>query len=572
MEIVRSSREPEALRHRIERGRDALGRLLDAHVWSLSLCIGPIRWDIILPQVKISPVPDLIFEDQRDARVQEVTALLDTPERVDERITLHRVTVFATYGCNLACPYCKTIVRNRAELADRPQRGVSLDLDRFRQLLDSHGDTPIAHLHFTGGEASLSPYLPRMVALARARGVRRLSMTTNGTAPLERYVASIDAGLDELRISVDAADAALGRRLTLKDGAWERAVGTLRALSAERDKRASSWVFLIANTVVGLSNRVHVADVVRLLIDAGTDDIKLITDVDAKRALPNFPERRAVANAIRAMLDGVDPERFALLRRKLETVFASDAIGLTDHPRRADYRCYVPLTERTVDAVHYYPCSVYLREGGAPLGRIDEPQAVQRAKTAAFVRRADCLEDPICAAYCLYCTREYNDAANAARSLTPDLADLAARIRRDQDVPAAPDARILVVTPLGRPSADQLRAALAELDVRPIATRLVDEWSRAASALYVRRYDPRRLAVAASYERTWKTIGDLAEVWYFDSDEALDLLARHKQRIRERLPKYEASHGERPMSLHAFHVPDADQAAAELGILRRFLV
>ena len=98
-------------------------------------------------------------------------------------------------------------------------------------------------------------------------------------------------------------------------------------------------------------------------------------------------------------------------------MFANDAIGLEAEPAAADgtWRCYIPLTERTVDGRFYYPCSVYVREGGAPLGEINESQAEQRRKTAAFVARGDCLTDPICRRYCLHCTREFNARANDAR-------------------------------------------------------------------------------------------------------------------------------------------------------------
>ena len=126
----------------------------------------------------------------------------------------------------------------------------------------------------------------------------------------------------------------------------------------------------------------------------------------------------SVLAALAALLLAYPAERFPLLRRKLRTVFADDAIGLATARPAADgsWRCYIPLTERTVDGEYYYPCSVWLREGGAPLGRTDEPQAEQRRKSAAFVSGHDCRREPICQRYCLHCTRQFNDAVNAERS------------------------------------------------------------------------------------------------------------------------------------------------------------
>ena len=45
--------------------------------------------------------------------------------------------------------------------------------------------------------------------------------------------------------------------------------------------------------------------------------------------------------------------------------------------------CFVPLTERVYDAEYYYPCPVYVREGGKPLGRIDEDDMEAQQKKAA---------------------------------------------------------------------------------------------------------------------------------------------------------------------------------------------
>ena len=123
------------------------------------------------------------------------------------------------------------------------------------------------------------------------------------------------------------------------------------------------------------------------------------------------------------------------MRRKIATVLSREAIGLEglSGAAQADFRCYVPLTERTVDATYYYPCSVYLREGGAPLGMLAEPQDMQRAKSAAFVRQGACGSDPICRRYCLHCTKNYNLAANAARL---DAEDLEHAKRQAVEVPA----------------------------------------------------------------------------------------------------------------------------------------
>lgn len=357
-------------------------------------------------------MPDLLFEDEQDARIAELGELLDTPEAVSADTPLHRLTIFLTYRCNLDCPYCKTIARSEAELSARPQKRLTWTLADFERLLEQHADTPLRHLHFTGGEATLLPELPKMIRLARARGVERLSVTTNGTLPPARYLELVDAGLHEVRVSIDAADPSLGAAMTGRPHAWSRAVHTLMTLG--RARREGVDFFLIVNTVVSAANRAQLGSLVEFLLAQGPDDLKLITDVDQRDGLGAFPEAAEVSRRIDALLSRHPARAFPLLRRKLKTVFATDAIGL-EHVRHPDWRCFIPLTERTVDGANYYPCSVYLREGGKPLGPLTDSQEVQRAKSAAFARDGDCLNDPICRRYCLHCTRAYNERANGTR-------------------------------------------------------------------------------------------------------------------------------------------------------------
>jgi MoaA/NifB/PqqE/SkfB family radical SAM enzyme len=366
----------------------------------------PRRWQHLVR----SPVPDLLFEDARRARLAELTPLLAHPEALDGSVPLDRITVFLTFRCNLACPHCKTIARARTDLGTRPRR--TWDLAAFERLLEAHAGTPIRLVQFTGGEASLLTELPEMIRLARARGVARTSLTSNGTQPVERYLRLVAAGLDELKLSIDAADPVQGEALTGRPGAWESSVSTLGALAAARARGAR--FFLGINTVVNRDNRRRLPEIVRFFLRFRPDDLKLITEVDSRGGLADFPEAGAVREELEAICAELPEEAYPLLRLKIRTVFAPHAIGLETEapPAGRRWRCLIPLTERTVDRDAYYPCSVYVREGGAPIGPLTDPPALQRARTARFVSEGDCLSDPICRRYCLHCTRAFNSLAN----------------------------------------------------------------------------------------------------------------------------------------------------------------
>lgn len=358
------------------------------------------------PRPHRSAVPDLLFDDVREARLAEAAALLSGARPLDGSTPLDRLTVFVTPRCNLRCAYCKA-----AHGAATAGRGGAHDLHSFARLLDGLGGAPLRHLHLTGGEATLAPDLPAMVRLAKARGAARVSLTSNGACGPARLLPLVEAGLDEARISIDAADPARGEALTGRRGAWARSVASVRALVEAR--RAGGRCHVVVNTVVGRTNREALDALVAALLALGPDDLKLITEVDGREGLGDFPSAPVVRAGLQALLSARPEGALPLLRLKLGTVFDPAAIGLEGEraePGRR-WRCLIPLTERTVDAAAYYPCSVYLREGGAPIGPLSDPPEAQRTKSAAFTDRANCLTDPICRRYCLHCTRAFNSAA-----------------------------------------------------------------------------------------------------------------------------------------------------------------
>ena len=174
-----------------------------------------------------SNVPDLLFEDTQDQRLLELAPLLRRPEDLGPTTPLNRITVFGTYGCNLACAYCKAARRDPAIPRNDPGRRRTFDLASFRpapRFPSRHADPPPS-LH--GGDASLVRSLPEMVRCARTRGGERLSITTNGTLPSERYLALVDAGLGEIHLSLNTGSCGQGGALAGREGSWKTAAGAL---------------------------------------------------------------------------------------------------------------------------------------------------------------------------------------------------------------------------------------------------------------------------------------------------------------------------------------------------------
>jgi MoaA/NifB/PqqE/SkfB family radical SAM enzyme len=161
-----------------------------------------------------------------------------------------------TNRCNLLCTTCP---RTYEEL--EPPADMSWEL--FTRIVDQLPAIERAVLHGVG-EPMLVKNLPKMVRYLKDRGTYVL-FNTNGTLLNEKNGrALIDAGLDELRVSLDAANAKSYRAIRGKDffARILRNVRIFRALqereSAERP-RVSAWLTGLKETLPELPAFVRVA-------------------------------------------------------------------------------------------------------------------------------------------------------------------------------------------------------------------------------------------------------------------------------------------------------------------------
>jgi radical SAM protein with 4Fe4S-binding SPASM domain len=118
--------------------------------------------------------------------------------RPSPRPTPREVYIEPTNRCNELCQTCPRTFFTREPEAD-------LDLDRFVKVLDQFPGVERVVLHGVG-EPLLARDLPVMVAEANRRGARVL-FNTNALALHTRLARQlVAAGLDELRVSMDAAN------------------------------------------------------------------------------------------------------------------------------------------------------------------------------------------------------------------------------------------------------------------------------------------------------------------------------------------------------------------------------
>jgi len=171
-----------------------------------------------------------------------------------------------TNRCNLLCETCP---RTFEEL--EPPK--DMDWALFTSIVDQVPNVARVVLHGVG-EPMLVKDLPRMIRYLKARGIYTL-FNTNGTllAPRKRREI-IDTGLDELRVSLDAAEAASFLKVRGKD-MFDRIVRNVSEFTALQREigattpKVSLWLTGLKETVDQLP------DFVRLAARIGVTEVHL---------------------------------------------------------------------------------------------------------------------------------------------------------------------------------------------------------------------------------------------------------------------------------------------------------
>jgi MoaA/NifB/PqqE/SkfB family radical SAM enzyme len=223
-----------------------------------------------------------------------------------------------TNRCNLLCTTCPRTFEQLEPPAD-------MSWELFTSIVDQFPRIARVVLHGVG-EPMMVPALPRMIRYLKERGVHVL-FNTNGTLLTQRAGRElIDCGLDELRISLDAAAPQTFARVRGRD-LFARIVRNVRAFTTLQNKlncnrpHVSLWLTGLKETIAELPA------FVRLAHDIGVGEVYL-------QRLVFFPEGQGLARPESALFERVNAAEEALIAEAAQLArtlsIAFNASGATE--------------------------------------------------------------------------------------------------------------------------------------------------------------------------------------------------------------------------------------------------
>jgi MoaA/NifB/PqqE/SkfB family radical SAM enzyme len=265
------------------------------------------------------------------------------------------VKVKLTWRCNLACPMCDYW---------RQDLPTSLSTELMMRTFDELVALGCRKVHLSGGEPTLRPDLPDLIAYARQLKLR-VTLTTNGTL-ITRDLAKrlVSAGLNSVCVSIDSPVRSVHDQMRGAPGSFRQTVAGVRELRRAIERRGVPLPIRI-NTVVCRENYAALDRLPALAHALGAQNILLMPVDDAagervlnKRRLLDYNRRIAPALAAQAMALGLmrrTSEAYPFGKTKSEL-----AASRSGHYARGLYErqpCYAPWTHALIAAdAHVAPC------------------------------------------------------------------------------------------------------------------------------------------------------------------------------------------------------------------------
>jgi MoaA/NifB/PqqE/SkfB family radical SAM enzyme len=298
---------------------------------------------------------------------------------------MQRCEMILTDKCNFSCPYCRGL-RDDCK-GDMPIATAVKTLVTW--LVDG-----LKNIRFSGGEPLTYPSLNSLVSIASHEACERVAISTNGSFPLKRYMELVSLGVDDFSISLDACCASGCEKMSGGSSRWDTITENIRELA----KR----VYVTVGVVLTDENLGNLSSIVTLAHELGVADIRII---------PAAQEGTMIRG-----VEKLDPAIIAahpiLAYRVANILLGKPVRSIQEYD---SHRCYLPIDDSVVAGDYHFPCVIYMREQGEPIGQVGPNM---RAVRIAWSEQHNSFDDPICQKNCLDVCVDHNNKCASCKERT----------------------------------------------------------------------------------------------------------------------------------------------------------
>lgn len=300
--------------------------------------------------------------------------------QASETSPMWRCELIITEYCNFNCPYCRGL--SNEIYGDRKQKELSLE--EIKKVIDIWcKDKPLKNIRFSGGEPTMHKDIDKIIKYAKSKGISRIAISTNGSAPLFIYERLIKEGVNDFSISLDACCANDGDKMTGIEGMWSIVIKNIKELS--------KLTYVTVGIVYNKQNVGKLKQTIYFAHSLGVADIRIISS-----AQYNKDEDLEIDEKIL--------NQHPILKYRIDNIKKGKNVrGIT---KKDSHRCNLLIDDCIVAGDYHFPCVIYMREKGNPIGKINDNMRKERIE---WIKKHDCHKDIICKKNCLDVCIDYNN-------------------------------------------------------------------------------------------------------------------------------------------------------------------
>lgn len=296
---------------------------------------------------------------------------------------MKRCEMIITEYCNFRCSYCRKL--NPIIYGYRKIKQLS-----FSEIIKNinfwcEGQS-LENIRFSGGEPTLHSHIKDIISYSKTCGIKRIAISTNGSNKIALYRELIRLGVNDISISLDACCASDGDHMAggIK-GAWDIVVKNIIELS--------KLTYVTVGIVLTPDNIQNTIDIIYFADSLGVSDIRVIPSAQYNRKLEDLG---------RVSLSVL--ERHPILKYRVDNFKNGEHVrGLSDTDSN---HCALVLDDSIIAGDYHFPCVIYMREHGDPIGKVGPNM---RAERKSWMINHDTYCDNICKSNCLDICKNYNN-------------------------------------------------------------------------------------------------------------------------------------------------------------------
>lgn len=297
---------------------------------------------------------------------------------------MKRCEMIILEACNFKCPYCRGL--KDSIYGDRKVKLLSLAEIKTNIDYWCEGQ-PLENIRFSGGEPTLHPQIVEIVAYAKAKGIKRIAISSNGSAKPELYRRLVEAGVNDFSISLDGCCADTVDQMAggIK-GSFDIITNNIREIS--------KICYVTVGVVLTPENVQHTIDTIYFADSLGVSDIRIISAAQWDEPIEAL-----------AQIDPTLLNKYPILKyRALNFMNKTQTVrGMT---KDNSSFCAIVLDDSVIAGDYHFPCVIYMREKGNHIGRVGPNMRQERLEWA---KNHNSYNDPICRKNCLDVCKQYSD-------------------------------------------------------------------------------------------------------------------------------------------------------------------